>query len=117
MKKKIWIHSCTVLFILVVVFSSCDGVFSTPIGNLRRSPRDYDGKRLTISGIVMEKNSFLFTKYFVLQDKTGEIHVVTDRVLPNVGDSTTVHGRLEEAFSLGDVSALVFIEDSGETEH
>jgi len=33
---------------------------------------------------------------------------VISRVLPNVGNSVTVHGRLEEAFSLGEVSALVY---------
>jgi len=117
MKKKIRILSIAVLCMLVALFASCNSVLSTPIGNLLRSPRDYDGKHLAISGTVTEKNSFLFTKYFLLQDKTGEIHVVTSRMLPNVGDSVTVHGRLEEAFSLGEVSALVFIEDSQEKEH
>ena len=53
-------------------------------------------------------------KSFVLKDKTGEIRVITDRVLPNVGDKVVVHGRLEEAFSLGNFSTLIFIEDSPE---
>lgn len=102
---------------LVFLFACCSNILSTPIGDLMRSPRDYDGKHLKISGTVTDRESFLLTKYFVLRDKTGEIHVVTSRVLPNVGDSVTVRGQLEEAFSLGDVRALIFVEDSPEKEH
>jgi hypothetical protein len=50
---------------------------------------------------VTEKSSLLVVKSFVLKDKTGEIRVITDRVLPNVGDKVVVHGRLEERFLLG----------------
>ena len=109
--RRIAIAASALVLLSVVLLAGCSGVLSTPIGDLVKSPRDYDGKELKISGTVTEKNSFLVAKYFVLKDKTGEIPVVTDRVLPNVGDTVTVHGQLKEAFSLGSFSALVFVED------
>jgi cytochrome c-type biogenesis protein CcmE len=109
--KRLSMISSTLILLSAVWLASCSGIFSTSIGDLVKSPRDYDGKHLKISGIVTEKNSILVAKYFVLKDKTGEIRVKTSRVLPNVGEHVVVHGRLEEAFSLGDFRALVFIED------
>jgi cytochrome c-type biogenesis protein CcmE len=113
MKKHLFISSASIVLSLLL-FAGCSGMFSTPIGDLVESPRKYDGKHLKISGTVTERNSFFVAKYFVLKDKTGEIRVMTTRVLPNVGEKVVVHGRLKEAFSLGDLSALVFIEDPQE---
>jgi uncharacterized protein YdeI (BOF family) len=111
MTKMIWGRLPALVCALIIFSSACNGGFPTPIANLLSSPRDYDGKRLTLSGKVVEKNSLLFTKYFVLRDRTGEIHVVTDRVLPNVGATVRVQGHLKEVFSFGQASALVFVED------
>ena len=116
MEKKTGTLSTAAICMLVALLASCSSFLSTPIGDLMRSPRDYDGKHLKISGTVTEKDSLLFAKYFVLRDKTGEIHVVTSRILPNVGESVIVRGRLDEAFSFGDASALVFVEDLPEKE-
>jgi len=112
--KKISIVSSASIVLSLLLLAGCNGMLSTPIGDLVKSPRKYDGKHLKISGTVTEKNSFLVAKYFVLKDKTGEIRVLTTRVLPNVDDKVEVRGRLEEAFSLGDFSTLVFIEDPKE---
>jgi len=112
--KKISFVSNASIVLSLLLLAGCSGMVSTPIGDLVESPRKYGGKHLKISGTVTEKNSFLVAKYFVLKDKTGDIRVMTTRVLPNAGEKVVVHGRLEEAFSLGDFSALVFVEDPKE---
>jgi len=50
-------------------------------------------------------------KYFTVKDSTGEIVVVTDRILPKKGEKIKVRGRVAEAFSVGDKSLTVFKEE------
>lgn len=86
---------------------------STPIGNILKDPRSYEGKELTIAGEVTDRTSLIVVKYFRLRDKTGEIMVVTDKTLPAVGSRLRVKGKVREAFSIGPEQLLVFVEGDG----
>ena len=101
------------LLILASVAIACSGIFPTPISRIIENPRDYDGKTVTISGEVTETFAFFVLKYFVLDDKTGTITVITQKPLPRKGEKIRVKGEVKEMFSLGDTQALVIIEDSG----
>lgn len=83
-----------------------------PIAEIIKDPRAYDGKVPAIAGEVKDRMSLLGIKYFTLKDETGEIKVVTKRVLPSVGSRVRVRGRVEEAFAIGDLQMVVFIEES-----
>jgi hypothetical protein len=89
-------------------------VASTPIGNILKDPRVYEGKELTIAGTVTDRTSLIVVKYFLLRDGTGEIMVVTDKTLPSVGSHLRVRGKAREAFSIGQEQLLVFVEGDGE---
>ena len=108
----------TIAAILIAVVVGVGGWFyftqlhATDIGKINSNPRDYVNKELTISGTVKERFSLFMVKYFILQDTTGEITVVTDKPLPAVGARIRVKGHVEEGFSLGDQQYLVFIEKS-----
>ena len=52
-------------------------------------------------------------KYFVVQDKTGQIAVVSDKPLPRKGTTIKVTGTVREAFSIGDQQLLVLVEEGG----
>ena len=56
--------------------------------------------------------NLMFLKYFALRDNTGEIYVVTKRVLPKRGESTSVKGHIEEGFTIGSARFIVMIEDN-----
>ncbi|MEW6003650.1 MAG: hypothetical protein AB1638_13530 [Nitrospirota bacterium] len=86
-------------------------VYSVPIKTIIDNPRMYEGKSLIISGKVLDRVSLIFLKYFRLQDKTGEIIVVTSRTLPALGDKVRVKGKVVEAFTIGDEQLLVFLEE------
>jgi hypothetical protein len=101
------------LFLLASVVIACSGIFATPISKILDNPRDYDGKTVTVSGEVTETFSFFVLKYFVLDDGTGTITVVTEKALPKKGTKIRVKGEVSEMFSLGDTQALVIIEASG----
>jgi uncharacterized protein YdeI (BOF family) len=80
------------------------------IKQLLDNPRDYDSKTVTIEGEVTDVMSLLVVKAFTLRDKTGEIIVVTERILPKKGTTVKVKGRIVEAFSFGDQSITAFRE-------
>lgn len=82
----------------------------TPIREIVKNPRDYEGKTLTISGKVTSRTSLVVVKYFTLNDETGEIKVVTNRFLPPVGSKIRVNGKIKD-ISIGDLQTLVFVEE------
>jgi hypothetical protein len=88
------------LIFCVVAFAgiSCEQfnkLTGTKIKDILERPRDYENKEITIHGTVTESASILIAKYFVLQDNTGSIKVITDRVLPKKGEQLSVTGRIE----------------------
>ena len=85
-------------------------IHATNISKMLSNPRDYVGKELTISGTVTERFSLFVVKYFILQDSSGQIIVVSDKPLPAIGAKTRVKGYLKEGFSLGEQQSLVFME-------
>jgi hypothetical protein len=57
-------------------------------------PRDYENKEVTVSGTVTNVVSLLVIKYYELQDDSGSIKVITDRLLPGRGEKLRVSGRM-----------------------
>ncbi|SPF37557.1 exported hypothetical protein [Syntrophobacter sp. SbD1] len=107
-------HTAKVLWtmaLLIFLAAACEGIGTTPIGNILDKPRDYAGKKVTVSGEVTEIFSLFVIKYFVVQDKTGRIAVVSDKPLPRKGNTVRVAGTVREAFSIGDQQLLVLVEE------
>jgi len=100
-----------ILIIASIAAAACEGVFATPIKRIVESPRDYDGKTVTISGEVKEVFSLIVFKYFIVEDRTGEIAVITQRPLPNKGTKIRVRGKVSAAFSLGQTQTVVILEE------
>jgi hypothetical protein len=108
-KERLKAWSGVVLVCLLL--GGCDAFFSTPIGKILEDPRKYADRSVTVSGEVTEVFSFMVIKYFVVRDKTGQLAVVTEKTLPRKGAQISVHGKVKEAFSLGDQQLLVLVED------
>lgn len=110
LKKIVPIILC-MSFLLVLV--NCDTSILLPsvsIKQLLENPRDYDSKTVTIEGEVTDVFSLFVVKAFAVRDNTGEIIVVTQRILPKKGTKIKVNGRVVEAFSFGDQSITAFKE-------
>ncbi|MEJ5210697.1 MAG: OB-fold nucleic acid binding domain-containing protein [Burkholderiales bacterium] len=93
-----------------VALAACTAV--TPIGEILAHPRDYAEKTVRVRGEVKSVFSLIFVKYFTLDDGTGTITVVTERPLPNRGERLEVTGTVKEAFSLGDQTLTLIIENA-----
>lgn len=66
---------------------------TVPIKKILDNPRDYEGKTVTISGEVTDVFSLFVAKSFAVRDKTGEIIVVTERILPKKGGNDKSQGK------------------------
>lgn len=76
----------------------CDTIHSltaTKIKDILDHPRDYENREVTIYGTVTNAASLLVIKYFEIEDGTGTMRVVTDRLLPAKGEKLKVTGRME----------------------
>jgi hypothetical protein len=110
-RKEIYMKKIAILLIILLfAFTAC-GMFSTPIKNIVENPRDYDGKKVTVSGEVKETFSLIIIKYFIVADRTGEITVITSRPLPKEGTKIRVKGVVNETFSLGQTQTVVIVEE------
>jgi aspartyl/asparaginyl-tRNA synthetase len=86
-----------VLFIALAV-AGCDTYkkfTATKIRDVLDHPRDYENKDVTLYGTVTDSSSVIFVKFFELDDGTGRIKVVTNRVLPQNGEKVQVTGRMQ----------------------
>jgi len=106
MKRSLVIAS-VIAFLLT---GACGNLFPTKIGDIVKDPRKYEGKEVTISGEVKEILALVVFKSFILKDDTGEITVITSRILPAVGQKLKVTGTVKEAFAIGTGRLLVIQE-------
>ena len=87
----------SVVLLFFPLFLACDQVnkfTSTEIKDILDHPRNYENKEVTVYGTVTNPVSLLVVKYFEIQDDTGTIKVVTDKILPTKGEKLKVTGRM-----------------------
>ena len=90
-------------------------VHVSEIESILSNPKAYEGKVITIEGEVTDRTSFFaFIKFYKVRDKTGEIIVVTKKALPESKSVLRVKGRIDQAFPIGDLKLVAFLEDSFE---
>lgn len=106
-----------IIVVTIFIFCACEerGFISTPIGDILKKPRNYEGKIVKVKGDITSSVNLIIVKYFALRDKTGEIYVVTNRILPKQGDAISVKGRVQEGFTIGPSQFIVIMEDGGES--
>jgi aspartyl/asparaginyl-tRNA synthetase len=99
-------------FVLAGIFAACEAankLRSTKIKELFDHPRDYENREITIYGTVTGSASLFVVKFFEIQDETGTIKVVTERVLPKEGEILLVTGSMR-AIEIGTERLIVLRE-------
>lgn len=82
----------------------------TPIGEILADLRTFDGALVTVRGEVTSVLNILGLKAFDLADGTGTIKIVSQRGLPQQGETVTVSGEVNEMFNVGGISMTVILE-------
>ena len=115
MGKKVVLAVLIILVIGGAAWYYFTGVHHTMIEKVLSNPTAYAGKTVAIEGEVTDRTAFFVSlKFFKVRDKSGEIIVVTKKSLPEIRSLVSVHGKTDEAFSVGDQKILVFVEESTE---
>jgi hypothetical protein len=95
-------HPITVLFAALLLSTAVSFTAASPSSALApvksrdiiNHPRDFEGKDIVVNGTVTNAVSLLLVKYYELQDDTGSIRVITDKLLPGRGEKLRVTGRM-----------------------
>lgn len=82
------------LFISLLVFSSC----SIAIKRLKTKPDRYQGKKVIIKGEVISSLDLIDINCFTIKDRSGNILIVTDNLLPLKKDKIRVRGTFEKNY-------------------
>ena len=101
----------------LVALSAC----ATSINSVLADPSRYRNREVKISGRVAESYSVADRGFYRIQDRSGQLWVVSDRGVPRNGARVSVKGTISDAFNLGSLgsrlppgiaSGLVMIERS-----
>ncbi|HET7061847.1 MAG TPA: hypothetical protein VFI43_06685 [Nitrosospira sp.] len=79
-----------------LVFSGC-GINATPVGDIAKSPANFDGKEVTLHGTAKDQTRIplIDMKSYVLKDNSGEIMILTNGDLPKADEKLTVKVKVQ----------------------
>lgn len=84
---------------------------TTPIQKIIDNPKDYQGSTISIEGTVTKTFKLFGYSRYTLTDETGSITVVGQDILPTTGDKIKVVGHIDQWWSIGSFSKIVFRPD------
>ncbi len=84
-----------------------------PIGEVRQAAPSLEGRTVRVKGKVVDANQlpFVGTRFYKLQDSTGELWVTTKEPLPALGEGLVVAGELHNTAVLGGTSMGIQIHE------
>lgn len=84
-----------------------------PIGEVRQSAPSLEGHNVRVKGKVVDTTQlpFVGTRFYKIQDGTGELWVTTKDALPAMGETLVVSGELHNAAVLGGSSMGIQIRE------
>ena len=94
---------------------------ATSINNVLADPSRYRNREVKVSGRVVDSYSVADRGFYRLQDRSGELWVVSTRGVPRTGARVSVRGTIRDAYNIGAIgrglppalrSGLVMIERS-----
>lgn len=83
------------------------------IAEVRQAAPSLEGRSVRVKGTVVDTTQlpFVGTRFYKIQDGTGELWVTTKEPLPNMGESLVVSGELHNAAVLGGSSMGIQIRE------
>jgi hypothetical protein len=127
MNQSIWLRGFRigVAAAAVIVAGACA---STSINRILADPAKYRDKDVRVSGSVVDSYSVADRGAYRVDDKSGQMWVLSEHGVPRRGARVTVTGRIREGFNLGSFgdqirlpqaigSTLVLVESSHDARH
>ncbi|MFN8012403.1 MAG: hypothetical protein U0P81_13620 [Holophagaceae bacterium] len=105
----------SLLLPVVLLATACGLPLGTrPIAEVRAAAPSLEGKQVRVKGKVETTNQipFLPSRFYKLNDGTGELWIATMDPLPAVGDTLVVSGELHNAAVIGGSSLGIQVKES-----
>jgi hypothetical protein len=93
------------LFFLVL-FTACN----PNVEDILEKPSKYANKKVELEGKVTKSNGIFGAGYFIIDDGTGEIPVLTSKGLPNEGEEVTVKGKVSQMLKIEGLQVVGIME-------
>ena len=93
----------------VVAATIISAACATRINNVLADPSRYRDREVQVSGVVADSYSLIGRGAYRLEDKSGQLWVVSDRGVPRKGSKVVVRGRVRDGFNLSGLEKLVRI--------
>ncbi len=74
------------------------------INQILADPARYRDRDVRVSGSVVDSYSFVDRGVYRIDDRSGELWVLSDRGVPRKGARVTVRGTIRDGFSLGSIA-------------
>jgi len=100
MTKQLSTRLLAFAFLALGVFSLA-GCAGRSIDRIVADPTRYGDKEVKVSGRVADSYSLMDRGIYRLEDKTGELWVVSSRGVPRSGERVDVKGTVRQGFNLG----------------
>ena len=113
MKKFLALTVLTMTMVLTGIHANADDIHITPINEINSSPANFDGKEVRLKGIAKDATRIplINLKSYVLQDNSGEITILTEADLPQMGEEISIRARVDSlAIILGEAIGMTVIE-------
>jgi hypothetical protein len=96
-----------------VLLGGCSATQVTPIGQLKASPANFDGREVMLRGVAKDvtRMPLLNLKSYELQDDSGEATILTERELPKMNEEIRVKVKVRNlAIINGEPLGTTFVE-------
>lgn len=100
---------------VLLLLAACGLPLGTkPIAEVRTAAPSLEGRTVRVKGKVETTNQlpFLATRFYKLNDGTGELWIATADPLPSVGETLVVSGELHNAAVIGGSSLGIQVKES-----
>ncbi len=88
-------------FALVVVGALASGCAARSVNRILADPSRYRDREVRVSGRVVDSFSVLDRGVYRIDDRSGQLWVVSDRGVPRIGADVKVRGTIRDGFNLG----------------
>jgi len=102
---------CGLMAVVVVgTWFAWRAFMAIPICEIVNSPREFEGRQVTIAGEVTGRFGVLSFNAFTVADETGELRILTRRMPPSEGTRVRVRGSVRSGLVLGNWQQVMLIE-------
>lgn len=105
------------LILLVAIYAvflrgnqTIDALTATDIATVLTKANTFDGKRVTVSGTVLDSAAIMGLGGYRLKQGDAELFVISSHGIPETGNRVTVSGTFKQAFAFNNLQYAVVLE-------